>query len=111
MPIQISLCPDCGRSRFEPAETCAHCGGTMEKWDVPGIGRVYSYSEVHLGAEGMETPYLLALVDLEGAGRVMGRIRGKPHDRLKVDGLVRFDELSDAGPVFRLEGSAEESDV
>ncbi len=76
---------------------------------MSGLGRVYSYSEVHLGPEGMKTPYLLALVDMEGAGRVLGRLEAaKPAGRM-MDEAVRFEGLSEAGPIFRLENSAEKS--
>ncbi len=109
MTIQVYLCAGCGRSYFEPLEICPHCGEGVGKKNVSGLGRVYSYSEVHLGPEGMETPYLLALVDMEGAGRVLGRLEApKPAGRL-VDEAVRFEGLSEAGPLFRLENAAEKS--
>jgi uncharacterized OB-fold protein len=57
----------------------------------------------------METPYLLALVDMEGAGRVLGRLEApKPVGRI-VDEAVRFEGFSEAGPLFRLENAAEKS--
>ena len=109
MPIQVYLCAGCRRSYFEPFEKCAHCGERLEGKNVSGLGRVYSYSEVHLGPGGMETPYLLALVEMDGAGRVLGRLEApKPAGRI-VDKAVRFERFSEAGPIFRLENAAEKS--
>lgn len=109
MPNHVYVCAGCGRSYFEPDEKCAHCGGKLKGKEVSGLGTVYSFSEVHLGAEGMETPYLLALVEMEGAGRVMGRLqRSKPVETM-VDEIVRFDGLSEMGPLFRLENAVEKS--
>lgn len=109
MPIQVYVCAGCGRSYFEPGKMCTHCGAKLEGKDVSGLGRVYSYSEVHLGAEGMEIPYLLALVEMEGAGRVMGRIQGSKPAGTMVDEAVRFDGLSEAGPLFRPENALEKT--
>ncbi len=107
MPIQVYICAGCGRSYFEPGEKCAHCGGKLEEKNVSGLGRVYSYSEVYLGAEGMETPYLLALIEMEGAGRVMGRLEGSKPAGTMVDEAVRFDGLSETGLLFRPENAVE----
>jgi uncharacterized OB-fold protein len=91
------------RTGFERLAQCAHCGERLEEKTVPGLGRVYSDSRVHIGPEGMKTPYLLVLVDLEGAGRVLARLQGATGTGSMVDKTVRFDELSEMGPLFRLE--------
>ncbi len=109
MPIQVYLCAGCGRSYFETLEICAHCGEGLEGKNVSGLGRVYSYSEVHLGPEGMETPYVLALVEMEGAGRVLGRLEAPKPAGQMVGQAVRFEGFSEAGPLFRLENIAERS--
>ncbi len=109
MSIQVYACTGCGRNYFESSERCAHCGEGLEGKNVSGLGRIYSYSEVHLGPEGMETPYLLALVELEGGGRVLGRLQAMKPAGTVVDEVVRFDGLSEAGPLFRLENGSERS--
>ena len=68
---------------------------------VTGRGKVYSYSVIHLGPEGMAVPYLLALVDLDGAGRVLGRLDGQDRDEMRVNHPVCFAGISKGGPVFR----------
>ena len=109
MSIQVSRCAGCGRSYFESLENCAHCGEELEEKNVSGFGKVYSYSEVHLGPEGLETPYMLALVEMEGAGRVLGRVETPAPAGLMMGEVVRFERLSESGPLFRLEKVAEKS--
>ncbi len=109
MSIQVYECPGCGRVYFESAGGCTHCGGRLNEKTVSGRGRVYSYSKVHLGPEGMETPYLLALVELEDGGRVLGRLHAPEPIGTIMNEAVRFEGISEAGPQFRLENLSEKS--
>lgn len=103
MSIEVWVCTGCGRTGLERLAQCAHCGGSLEEKAVSGSGQVYSDSQVHIGPEGMKTPYLLVLVDLEGAGRVLGRLQRASGTKSVIGKRVCFDELSDIGPLFRLE--------
>ena len=109
MPIQVYVCAGCGRSYFETLEKCAYCGEGLEGKNVSGLGKVYSYSEVYLGPEGMETPYLLALVEMDGVGRVLGRLEAPEPAGQMIGEAVRFEGVSEACPLFRLENVAEKS--
>lgn len=99
--METFVCAGCGRIYLEQSERCGHCGAEMEQRRASGRGVVYSFSSVHMGAQGMPTPYLLALVELEEGGRILARLAddgGEP----SIGGKVIFSGLSETGPVFRM---------
>ena len=55
-----------------------------------------------MGAQGMPTPYLLALVELEEGGRILARLADDDEGEPSIGGKVIFSGLSDTGPVFRM---------
>ncbi|MFP6891448.1 MAG: OB-fold domain-containing protein [Nitrospinota bacterium] len=99
--LSVHGCPACGRTYFGDGAECGHCGAALEEKFVTVRGKVYSYSAVHVGPEGMEAPYLLALVDLDGSGRVLGIVEGQDRTQLRVNQPVCFAGISNGGPVFR----------
>ena len=110
MAVAVQRYAGCGRIYFEAEGECARCGGALEERHISGRGRVYSYTEVHAAPAGMAPPYCLALIDLDGAGRVLGRLEGTEAGAPAVDAPVRFGGLSERGPSFALEVSPENSD-
>lgn len=100
--METFVCTGCGRVYLEGAERCGHCGAGMEQRQASGRGVVYSFSSVHMGAQGMPTPYLLALVELEEGGRILARLADDDASEPSIGDKVVFSGLSDAGPVFRM---------
>lgn len=100
--METFVCAGCGRIYLEGSERCGHCGAEMEERPASGQGVVYSFSSVHMGAQGMPTPYLLALVELEEGGRILARLADDDESEPSIGDEVVFSGLSDAGPVFRL---------
>jgi uncharacterized OB-fold protein len=93
------MCPRCGAARWEWSESS-------------GRGRVYSWTVTHQAlhpAFASETPYVVAVVELEEGVRVVSRLRGLPPDRLALDlpVQVEFERVADgiALPRFRPAGS------
>lgn len=76
--IVIQVCPDCGRRRFPRMPACPWCGAEGgEDAEVAGTGTVYSWVGVERAltdAMTDEVPYCVATVDLDGGGRLQGRI-------------------------------------
>lgn len=99
--METFVCAGCGRIYLESSERCGHCGAEMKQKQVSGRGVVYSFSSVHMGAQGMPTPYLLALVELEEGGRILARLADDECEPSIGDEVV-FSGLSDTGPVFRM---------
>ena len=100
--METFVCAGCGRIYLENAQRCGHCGGELEERPASGRGIVYSFSSVHMGAQGMPTPYLLALVELEEGGRILARLADDDESEPSIGDKVVFSGLSDTGPVFRL---------
>lgn len=100
--MEMFVCTGCERIYLEKSERCGHCGGEMGEKQASGRGVVYSFSSVHMGAKGMPTPYLLALVELEEGGRILARLADDEEGEASIGDEVIFSGLSDTGPVFRM---------
>ena len=78
--VLVQACTACGRRRFPPTPGCPYCADPGIRWEeAPGTGTVYSAITVHRAfdpAFAADVPYDIATVDLDGGGRVVGRVRG-----------------------------------
>ena len=63
-------------------------------------GTVYTETLVHAAPERFagEAPYQIAIIDLEGGGRLTARIRG---DRLVIGDTVIEADITDGVPFYR----------
>ncbi|MBT3435900.1 MAG: hypothetical protein HOJ95_14750 [Nitrospinaceae bacterium] len=105
--MSIHICEHCDRIHFDGVGSCGVCGSELTEKAISGRGSVYSFTEVHIAPGGMDAPYLLAMIELEGAGRLLARLEGV--DLVAVDASVIFDGISRLGPYFRLERVTEKS--
>jgi uncharacterized OB-fold protein len=66
----------------------------------PGPGTVYTETVVYSPPEAYvnDVPYQLAIIQLDGGGRLTGRIAG---DRAKIGDPVAFTEFRDGVAFFR----------
>jgi uncharacterized protein len=66
----------------------------------PGSGRIYTETVVWSPPEAYvnEAPYQIAIVLLDGGGRLTARILG---DRVQIGDAVTFAEYRDGVPCFR----------
>ncbi len=73
-----SECQNCKREFFPQRLICPDCRrkGKLKEKNMPHEGKIYSYTEVHSGAKGFEneTPYTLAIVELDNGVKVLGHI-------------------------------------
>ena len=69
-------CRHCGAIFLGERKVCAKCGtrDQMEATPLSNRGKLYVYSIVHRSFPGIETPYVSAIVDLEGGGTVKGNL-------------------------------------
>jgi uncharacterized OB-fold protein len=73
--LRAQVCTGCGASYFDRRNACARCGkGSFETRPLPGEGTVRSFTIVHRAAPGVPTPYVSAIVDLEGGGVVKANV-------------------------------------
>jgi uncharacterized OB-fold protein len=76
--IVLQECDVCHRRRFPRLASCPYCatpGGTDV--EIAGTGVIYSFVRAHRAMTPAfvgETPYSVATVELDGGGRIVGRV-------------------------------------
>ena len=85
--IMGTKCKDCGALYFPPRSDCYKCLTSNVEWfEVSGIGKLLSFSELKYGPVGFENdlPYTIALLDYSDY-KVFGRIsKDIPYEDLAV---------------------------
>jgi uncharacterized OB-fold protein len=77
--LRIQRCETCGHAVFYPRALCPFCHSDRLVWiAASGTGEVYSYTVAHraFGEFGAQTPFTVALVDLDEGVRMLTRIVG-----------------------------------
>jgi uncharacterized OB-fold protein len=90
-------CAACGEVLLETRRGCPKCSalGTLEPVRLSETGRLFSYTIVHRSFPGIETPFVSAIVELDGGGFLKGNLVGVDpspaalHFDMQVS--VRFD--------------------
>ena len=79
-------CKACGAVYLGERSTCAKCGARdqIQATKLSNKGKLYVYSIVFRSFPGIETPYVSAIVDLEGGGTVKGNLINVPPDPAKI---------------------------
>jgi uncharacterized OB-fold protein len=73
--LVAQTCTECGAQYFDRRNACAKCG--KRSFAVRSLGdggKVRSFTIVHRAAPGVPTPYVSAIVDLEGGGVVKANV-------------------------------------
>lgn len=86
------VCADCGAVLFPPRPTCYNCGGTnVSAEPQPKTGTVYTYTAVHSPPPQLDddAPYTIAVVELDGGGRLLGRVDA-PYEAVEIGDEVRL---------------------
>lgn len=70
--LVVQRCADCGERQTYPRRLCRHCWSRdLSMVELDGTGTVYSYTACHVAGQpgyDEETPYVIALVDLDLSG-------------------------------------------
>ena len=79
-------CGACGAIFLGARNVCSKCGtrDQMSAVKLSNRGELYVYSITHRSFPGIETPYISAVVDLEGGGTVKGNLINIDPDPEKV---------------------------
>jgi len=86
--VRGDACPRCGRPDLEPH-------------GIPGDGRIVVWTTIHIPPTRYadESPYTVAMVELEGGVRIMGRLIGDAGRELGAQ--VRLQRVDpERGPIF-----------
>lgn len=107
--LRIQRCDTCSRHVFYPRAICPHCFSGELSWiTATGKGIIYSYTVAHqaYGRFGEETPFVIAIVELEENVRMMTRIVGSPREHITIGAPVgiTFKKIDEdlTLPYFRL---------
>jgi len=99
--LKMQKCGDCGHVRFPPSLLCARCMSEANEWvTLSGRGTVFSWIVVHQSqhpAFNSDTPYNVAIVELDEGPRLHTRIVGCGNDEIHIGMPVEavFDRVSD----------------
>lgn len=98
------VCHDCGHSFFTPQVACPRCLSMQWSYQPSsGRGTIYSVTTVHRAPlPGFETPYQVAIVDLEEGWSMLANIEDEPA-AIGDPVEVRFTDLGEITlPAFRV---------
>ncbi len=107
--LMLQYCSQCQHYQFYPRLYCVQCGMAIPDWvEVSGHGVIYSYTIIRQNKSPQftnDTPYNVALVQLEEGPRMLSSIVEIPLSEIRVDMPVTvvFDAVTDiiALPRFR----------
>jgi uncharacterized OB-fold protein len=109
--IAVPWCTRCDDHVWPPRSHCVRClHPVTERRTLPGAGEIYSYSVVHRG-EGPfagHTPFVVALVSLDGGPTIVANVLADDVDELAVGRRVSLvprpaPERGRSGAQFSLE--------
>ncbi len=99
--LLLQYCDQCQRYQFYPRLYCMQCGSETLRWvEASGRGVIYSYTVIHQNKSpefANDTPYNVAIVQLEEGPRMLSNIVDIALTDLRVDlpVIVVFDPVSD----------------
>jgi uncharacterized OB-fold protein len=73
--LVANRCTNCGELYFDRRNACAKCfAREFERQTLATTGVVRTFSIVHRAAKGVPAPFVSAVVDLDGGGRVKANV-------------------------------------
>jgi len=91
MTISGVICPKCNWSDFFKAQVCPRCLTELTAASFQDRGRIVTFTVIRYPPVGFEeeAPYVVAIIDLIGGPRVIGRINAHPEE-VKIGSSVEF---------------------
>ncbi len=99
--LLLQYCSECHQYQFYPRLYCMQCSSNELQWvEVSGHGIIYSYTIIHQNKSPEfvnDTPYYVAIVQLEEGPRMLSNIVEGDATALRVDlpVTVVFDQVTD----------------
>ncbi len=106
--LEGNRCETCGTNFFPARPICPNCRrkGKLVPAGMPRQGKIVSWTEVFSGPVGFEyeTPYFIAIVELENKARLLTQIVDSSGEKVKIGAKVEkvFRKISDTdceGPI------------
>src|SRR3989344_7250208 len=83
-----SKCKSCGKSFFPTRLICPNCRtkGKLVAEQMPFTGKIVSWTKVFVGPQGfdMETPYFLALIELDNGAMILSQLVDNDDGKVKT---------------------------
>ncbi|AJF60513.1 MAG: hypothetical protein QT03_C0001G1027 [archaeon GW2011_AR10] len=96
-----SHCLTCGSYYFPKRVICPNCRrrGKIVDEEMPRTGKILSWTEVFVAPTGFEneTPYFIAIIELENKTRILSQIVDSGKDKIKIGAKVKkvFRKIAD----------------
>jgi uncharacterized OB-fold protein len=105
--LEGSRCSACKSIFIGSRDVCAKCGARkqLEPMKLANKGELYVYSITHRSFPGIETPYVSAVVDLDGGGTVKGNLIGIEPDPKKIKMGMKVEVVYKVAPRKDREGN------
>jgi len=90
--LLIQSCAECGHRQFYPRPMCVSCGSDPIWEEASGRGTVHTFTVIRqngVPAFRDETPYVVAMIELEEGPRLMGGVTGCAAEELRIGMAVR----------------------
>lgn len=108
--LTLKRCQDCGKHHFYPRALCPHCHSDAVEWvEARGTGTIYSFTIARRPAGPAfkaDTPYVVAVVELDEGARMMSNIVTDKVDAVRIGQhvTVQYEDVTDEVtlPKFRL---------
>ena len=100
-------CSSCGAMFLGVRSICSNCGprDQIAPVELANRGTLYVYSIVHRSFPGIETPYVSAIVDLEGGGTVKGNLINIDPDPEKIEMGMPVEVIYKVAPTKDRDGN------
>ncbi len=100
-------CSACKSVFLGTRDVCAKCGARkqLEATKLANKGELYVFSITYRSFPGIETPYVSAVVDLDGGGTVKGNLIGIEPDPKKIKMGMKVDVIYKIAPRKDREGN------
>ena len=78
-------CKQCGKIIYPIKNVCLNClNRDMERSDLSRIGKLYSFTIVHMPSEHFQPPYAIGWIELPEGIKIFSQIRGWQEHPLKI---------------------------
>ncbi|MFH1750050.1 MAG: Zn-ribbon domain-containing OB-fold protein [Candidatus Micrarchaeota archaeon] len=89
-----SVCENCKTEYFPQRTFCSKCRrkGKIKEKLMPPVGKIHSFTEVHVAPLGHENeaPYFLAIVELDNGVKIMSQVVDSEEEGIKFDAPVKM---------------------
>lgn len=99
--LRGNYCETCKTPYFPARKICPNCRrkGKLVEQDMPRTGKIISFTEVFVAPAGFEneTPYFLAIIELENKAKLLSQIVDSDKEKIKIGARVKkvFRKIAD----------------